>query len=248
MTSQKTVVCFGDSITYGQIGASYLSVLRERLPPEIRLVNAGVNGDTTLNMLHRVERDVAPHHPDLVIVLAGLNDIGSAYGEPGMRRYYQLMKRPGIAITPQRFIGIYRRLIARLRLHTSRVALCTPTLLGEWRQAPFQPQVDAYSVIIRGLAHQHNLDVIDLRLAFDTVITADPRPGPAYQWWTPIRDGMLLFFQRKSYADLTRERNYRLTCDGVHLSETGATLIADTMQPYLERVFLRQPAALDVAS
>jgi acyl-CoA thioesterase I len=78
---QKTLVCFGDSLTEGVIGASYIDMLCERLPGA-RIVNAGINGDTTLNLLRRVERDVVPWHPDLIVLFVGLNDVGSAYGEP----------------------------------------------------------------------------------------------------------------------------------------------------------------------
>ncbi len=30
----RTVVCFGDSITYGQVSASYIEILEERLGPQ----------------------------------------------------------------------------------------------------------------------------------------------------------------------------------------------------------------------
>src|SRR5262245_17528437 len=149
MARQKTLVCFGDSLTEGTIGASYVERLRERLP-EARLVNAGINGDTTLNLLRRVERDVVPHRPDLIVVLVGLNDVGTAYGEPAIRPYYRLVKRVGITITPRRFAHIYRRLIAILRARTgARLALCTLTTLGEQPSDPIQATIDAYSTIVR---------------------------------------------------------------------------------------------------
>ena len=45
LTSHKTLICFGDSLTEGAIGASYVDILRERLPAAIRVINAGINGD-----------------------------------------------------------------------------------------------------------------------------------------------------------------------------------------------------------
>src|SRR4051794_36770435 len=61
LAAQKTLVCFGDSLTEGAIGASYVDLLRVRLPLAVRVINAGINGDTTLNLLRRVERDVVSH-------------------------------------------------------------------------------------------------------------------------------------------------------------------------------------------
>src|SRR5215467_5674496 len=84
LTHQKTLVCFGDSLTEATIGASYIDLLRGRLP-DVQVVNAGINGDTTLNLLRRIERDVAPHHPEVVVLLVGLNDACTVYGEPAIR-------------------------------------------------------------------------------------------------------------------------------------------------------------------
>jgi lysophospholipase L1-like esterase len=44
LTSPKTLICFGDSLTEGVIGASYVDILRAQLPAAIRVINAGING------------------------------------------------------------------------------------------------------------------------------------------------------------------------------------------------------------
>ncbi len=70
-----SIVCFGDSITYGD-GAkkneSYPSVLRNISGASV--VNAGVSGDTTGAALKRLNKDVFPADPYLVIVELGAND------------------------------------------------------------------------------------------------------------------------------------------------------------------------------
>ena len=60
---------FGDSLTEGTHGASYLAVLRRMLDeipylPGIDLINAGVGGDTVENLLRRVVTDVTSHDPN----------------------------------------------------------------------------------------------------------------------------------------------------------------------------------------
>lgn len=231
MALQKTLVCFGDSLTEGTIGASYVELLRQRLPGS-RVINAGINGDTTLNLLRRVDRDVAPHRPDLVLLLVGLNDIGTAYGEPAIRPYYRVVKRVGIAITPRRFARLYRGLIVALRACAGgRLALCTLTTLGERPDDPIQTTLDAYSTIIHALALQERLPLIDLRAAFRAAIAAEPRDGPLYHIWTPLLDWGAIRWCGQSYADLGARRGYRLLCDGAHLAPAGAALVADTMLP-----------------
>jgi lysophospholipase L1-like esterase len=230
----KTLVCFGDSLTEGTIGASYIDILRPQLPG-VRVVNAGINGDTVLNLLRRFERDVLPQRPDVVVVFVGLNDLGTAYGELPLRGYYHLMKGVHIAITPLRFAQLYRQLIAALRARSgAEIALCTLTTLGESLGDPVQATIDAYSTVVRALAHQERLPLIDLRAAFRAAIAADPRSGPAYHIWTPLLDWSGIRWLGQSHASLGARRGYRLLCDGAHLSAAGAALVAKTMLPQVQ--------------
>jgi acyl-CoA thioesterase-1 len=233
----QTVVCFGDSITEGVIGASYVDLLRQRLPAGVRLVNAGINGDTTLNLLRRVERDVVALDPDVVIVLVGLNDLSTAYGRPSNKLYYSTAKNIQVALTPARFARLYRRLLATLRARTrARLALCTLTTVGERLDDPFQEIVETYCTVIRALAAQERLPLIDLRAAFRAAIASDPRDGPPYHIWTPLLDWAAIGLRGANYDQLSKRRGYRLLCDGAHLAPPGADLVAGTILPTLVRL------------
>ena len=239
MTSPKTLVCFGDSLTEGVIGASYVDILRARLPADIRVINAGINGDTTVNLLRRFERDVVPYHPDLVMILVGLNDLTTAYGWPSNRAYYRFIKRVPIALTPMRFARAYQRLISQLRRHTNaQLALCTLTTVGEQPDNVFQTYIEAYSTIIRALAEREQLPLLDLRSAFQAALAEDPRDGPPYYIWTPVLDAAAIRLRGRTYAELGTRRGYQLLCDGAHLADAGAALVAETMLPFLEQALL----------
>ena len=71
----KNIICLGDSITYG-IGASpghdYPSLLGRALG--MKVINAGVDGDETEDVLKRLDQDVLSKNPGLVILLLGGND------------------------------------------------------------------------------------------------------------------------------------------------------------------------------
>lgn len=71
----STVIALGDSLTYGY-GASpeaaYPTVLAEL--SSWKVVNAGVNGDTSAAVLARV-KDITAQHPDLVLLGVGGNDV-----------------------------------------------------------------------------------------------------------------------------------------------------------------------------
>lgn len=72
----ETIVALGDSLTLG-VGASapengYIGVLERRLG--ITIVNRGVSGNTTADALLRIDTDITPLHPDIVMILLGGND------------------------------------------------------------------------------------------------------------------------------------------------------------------------------
>ena len=77
-----TIVGFGDSLTYGYGVASKYTHMRrlgETLPekyPQFKweVINSGQNGDTTMDGISRLNRDVLRYNPDIVIILFGSND------------------------------------------------------------------------------------------------------------------------------------------------------------------------------
>jgi lysophospholipase L1-like esterase len=71
----STVIALGDSLTYGY-GAStetaYPTVLAEL--SKWRVINAGINGDTSADVLTRVN-EITEQNPDLVLLGVGGNDV-----------------------------------------------------------------------------------------------------------------------------------------------------------------------------
>ncbi len=100
-----TVAFLGDSVTQGcfelfESGraidtvfdnkCAYSTRIREILhtffpKAHINIVNCGISGDNAPNGLSRLERDILPFKPDLVVVSYGLNDCGN--GEAGLEKY-----------------------------------------------------------------------------------------------------------------------------------------------------------------
>jgi len=72
----ETIICFGDSLTYGTgagAGMDYPSQLSRLIDRPV--INAGVPGDTTASALERLERDVLAESPDVVLITLGGNDL-----------------------------------------------------------------------------------------------------------------------------------------------------------------------------
>ncbi len=83
------IVVFGDSVSHGAVDGYndyenvYWNLLKKKLNAyrdfmPVNVINAGIGGTTAKESLDRMERDVLSHHPDLIIVCFGLNDVNGS--------------------------------------------------------------------------------------------------------------------------------------------------------------------------
>ncbi len=229
----STVVCFGDSITQGHIGYAYVDRLRSALP-DVRIINAGIDGDTTLNLWKRIDQDVLTHRPDVVTIMVGLNDFGTRYGERLSRAYYRHVKKVPIQIDIATYAAMYRAIVARLRAAGCQVLVMTPTTLGEMPLTAGQAILDGYTDTVRQIAYQQELPLADVRQAFLRELHENPHVGQEYHLWMVPYDQFRIRWFGHSYDAIAQSRGQRLLVDGVHLSALGAQIVADTVLPVLQ--------------
>jgi len=68
-SSGENIICFGDSITFGygvKPGEDYPSILSKMV--KMPVINAGVDGDTSISAFKRIEKDVLDRKPFLVLI------------------------------------------------------------------------------------------------------------------------------------------------------------------------------------
>ncbi|MCK7488036.1 MAG: SGNH/GDSL hydrolase family protein [Bacillus subtilis] len=84
---KKPIYLFqGDSITDANrnrslpdhLGYGYVPLIQEALP-EVTVLNRGVSGDRTIELLDRWKTDCLDLHPDVVSIFVGINDIWHKY-------------------------------------------------------------------------------------------------------------------------------------------------------------------------
>ena len=103
--SPAKVVCFGDSITkrgYPDILSSLIGVDAS---------NAGVAGNTSREGLRRIKKDVLSHHPDVVVVFFGTNDIR--------------VDAPHKYVLPDEYESNLQAIVKACRKQNAKVVLCT---------------------------------------------------------------------------------------------------------------------------
>jgi lysophospholipase L1-like esterase len=134
----RTIVFFGDSLTRADyLPAGFVDILAERCP-EVRIANRGVNGDTSDDLLDRVEA-VRADRPDRVYLMVGTNDCG--WGMPAQRYRDNILK-----------------LVAALR--PAEIVIITPTT-----SVFFPGAAEPYSRVVKAVAEQEGLQVVDFASA-----------------------------------------------------------------------------------
>ncbi|MCU0886542.1 MAG: GDSL-type esterase/lipase family protein [Rubritepida sp.] len=160
-----TIVALGSSSTEGAgasaPAASYPSrleaALRRALPGlPVRVVNAGKSGETSAEMLARLETDVLPHTPDLVIWQASGNEV-LRDADPGA------------------FLALMREGIRRLRAAGAEVVLMDNQRAPRIEQRPLAGVFDA---AMRALAESERVPLF-ARSRLMRAWAAEGLPAPA---------------------------------------------------------------------
>ncbi|HEX3011946.1 MAG TPA: SGNH/GDSL hydrolase family protein [Syntrophomonadaceae bacterium] len=139
------IVCLGDSITYGfPFGPQYswVNMLSHSIDAEV--INRGINGNTTTEMLERFERHVLQSNPTHVIIMGGINDVLC-------RESYD------------RITWNLRVMAEKVRENKIQVVLGIPTPVDE---PEFERLINRIRLWIKDYAFKNGINIIDFASAF----------------------------------------------------------------------------------
>jgi len=199
----KKVVFFGDSITHagGQPGGYIIRMgdsLKQKGISNYELKAAGVGWDKVYDLYLRIEDDVLNQHPDIVVIFEGVNDVG-----------HKSSLHTGTDI--EKYERFYRAIIKKLQQQNIQPVLCTMAVIGEKKnnENSDDKELDAYADVIRKIAKELNLPLVDMRTAFKN------------------------YYIHNNPDNL--DKNI-LTRDGIHLNDKGNQFAADLIWDVLKTV------------
>ncbi len=140
-------VLMGDSITdnWAKLDPDWLR--------DHGLLGRGISGQTTSQMLARFRNDVIELHPEYVVILAGINDIGQNNGFIKLTNVY----------------GNIASMAELAAAHGIKPILCTVLPAGEifWRREVGDPRpaIDSLNTMIKGLAAVKGYPLVDYHSA-----------------------------------------------------------------------------------
>lgn len=169
---RQTILFIGDSITdagrrdeYAPYGAGYVNMVRDfllaRYPERhLTVINRGVGGDTTRDLLARWPADVLALRPDWLVVKIGINDVWRAFGGS-----------PREAVPLPEYIANLRNLLDQARAQTpARLILLTPYMIEADRAQPMRREMDRYGAAVKALAGEYGAVLVDTQAAFDAAL------------------------------------------------------------------------------
>ncbi|MDP2028541.1 MAG: arylesterase [Thiobacillus sp.] len=164
--ANDVILAFGDSLTYGtgaepnEAYPAKLVGLTQRV-----VVNAGVPGETTAEGVQRLPALLAEHHPKLVLLCLGGNDmlrrLPASETENNLRLMLQTLRSSGIQVVligvpePKLFGGapdFYAQLAEEFQLPYDGDTLNTVLKDNALKSDPIHPNAAGYAAIARELA------------------------------------------------------------------------------------------------
>ncbi len=195
------VIFFGDSITEAGVKPrGYITVADSLLNPaglkNYELLGAGVGGNKIYDLYLRMEEDVIAQSPDIVVIWVGVNDVWH--------------KKMGTGTDADKYERFYLAMIKKLKAVHAKIIVCTPATIGEKNDYSNEQDGDLnkYSGIIRKIAADQQLTLVDLRADFET------------------------YEKENNTANLEKGL---LTVDGVHLNDAGNLFVAKRMAEGIRR-------------
>lgn len=153
----------GDSPLWDALGNGYVrevdSLLNAFYPEvHVRVVNSGVNGNSSADMLERWQRDVLDLKPDYVSLLIGANDVWRQFDSPC---------HTGQHIMPEDTEQNIRKMIEMTIGKVKKMFLISPYFMEPNREDPMRIRMDEYGSICKSLAREYGLEYVDFQGAYD---------------------------------------------------------------------------------
>lgn len=176
-----TILFQGDSITdVGRcstpdgLGTGYVSIvqgwLQARFPEAgYRIVNRGVGGDRTVELLARWKADCLDLAPQVLSISIGVNDVWRLRGEWNGQKF----------VTAAEFESNYRSLLDQARaIGVNRFVLMSPTTIAEENDSALVALLDERTEQVTSLAREYGAVYVPTREAMNRAL----REAPATRW------------------------------------------------------------------
>ncbi len=229
------IQCFGDSITKGTPGVSYLKYMDKG-----RYQNQGTGGETVEGLYPRLLHSIKHGNHDRYIIQIGTNDILLPYLEKTSPKWKQRLrkidkvKKEGArpCRTEIQFQKSYREMVDLLKEHQKNVMLINIPVIGEDLSQERNIKAEKFNGIIASISQEEGIPLVDFHAWQRKILTEHQDKAQYFIGGDPkqvVLDGFKSV-TKSGRTMLSKKRNLVLTIDGVHLNDAGAKGLAKLVE------------------
>ena len=160
------ICVLGDSITYGgydPINGGWVTLLRnyfeKKYEGEIHVYNLGINGDNTDGLLKRIENELIPREPEIIVLAIGINDTQYINSKNDYR------------LSLERFQNNIKEISEIAKKFTSKIVFVGLTAVDETKTTPVpwnndkfykNERIELFNEFIKNFCAENNLKFVEL--------------------------------------------------------------------------------------
>lgn len=224
------ILCFGDSLTQGVPGTTYLKFLKTKL----RFKNYGLGGDTLLGLKSRLEKKIK--RSNFFIIEVGTNDILLPFFEDYSQSWNLAIKvkkkKKSIPIVNKNeFKNCYESMLELLK---DKKVIIIGIPYFESAYQILNKKAEEYNSIIKKLCKQYNISYIDIRKEQTKYNNLGRYKTPKN--WFEVPHDVVMTRKQKNIDELSKKRGLKLTIDGIHFNTRSARILAKLIDEKIESI------------
>ena len=230
----------GDSLSAGNLGIPYSSYIN--IGQAFQVINHGIDGDTVLGVLKRIDDVLRSTTPQILIIEAGANDIllpvmKQKGGEWPAFIDEMILQGSIPAENEAEFESTYSDLLSEISAWGVEKIICTTIPpLGEGHNSIGDKKRRRLNTIISRLSVDNETVIADVARGFEEALEAEPvRSDWFFSSPSDFTTDLRRIRRDKSAENLSSERGLYLTIDGTHLNERGAALMGKIVSEAIDK-------------
>jgi len=228
------VVLIGDSLTHGNVQPNWVNSMRKRMGGSFEFINAGINGETTSDVLTRID-EILACDPSIATLLIGNNNLMGSFERN--KRNYKRSKQIEWSING--FENEYRMIVKTLIENNIKVAVSSLMSYGEEIGSEEFERTREYSKIIKKIATEFDLYYIPLFEKIEQYLmeTGENTNLPK------IENDSLIMLQnfmvkkillKQSWDKISNDSKFKVTLDHIHFNTYTASLMESMVGEFIK--------------
>ena len=156
----------------GYLGAEYPQL-------RIRVINQGISGNQSADLLARWDQDILSPNPTWVVIFVGINDVWRKFDSP-----YQYETH----VTPQTYENNLVTMVEKTLPTTGNIIFMTPYMIESNPADEMRQEMLLFCDVCKKVAARYDLPCLDLQAGFDKLLECT---HPMYYGWDRIHPSIV---------------------------------------------------------